>query len=84
MESGLIRSWEEFVVALKIRIELSAYDDPTGAFTKLQQISIVDEYQSQFKVLSNPIPGLTEEFRISSFVSRLKEEVRIMVTMFCI
>jgi len=81
MESGSIRSWEEFVVALKIRFEPSAYDDPAGAFTKLQQISTVDEYQSQFEVLSNRIPGLTEEFRVSSFVSGLKEEVRIMVTM---
>jgi len=83
MESGSIRSWEEFVVALKIRFAPSDYDDPVGAFTKLQQTSTVDEYQyqSQFEVLSNRIPGLTEYFRVSSFVSGLKEEVRIMVTM---
>lgn len=82
MESGSVRSWEEFVVALKVRFAPSAYEDPVGAFTKLQQNSIVDEYQSQFEVLSNRIPGLTEEFRVSSFVSGLKEEVRIMVSMF--
>jgi hypothetical protein len=72
MESGSVRSWEEFVVALKIRFAPSAYDDPAGAFTKLQQTSTVDEYQSQFEVLSNRIPGLSEEFRVSSFVSGLK------------
>lgn len=65
------------MVALKIRCAPSAYDDPMGAFTKLQQTSTVDEYQSQFEVLSNRIPGLTEEFRVSTFVSGLKEEVRI-------
>jgi hypothetical protein len=35
MESGSVRSWEEFVVALKVRFAPSAYDDPVGAFTKL-------------------------------------------------
>jgi hypothetical protein len=81
MESGTVRSWEEFVVALKMRFAPSDYDDPVGAFTKLQQTSTVDEYQSQFEVLSNRIPSLTEDFRVSSFVSGLKEEVRLMVTM---
>jgi len=41
----------------------------------------MDGYQSQYEVLSNRIPGLTEEFRVSNFISGLKEEVRIMVTM---
>jgi len=68
-------------VALKIRFAPSDYNDPVGAFTKLQQTSTVDEYQSQFKVLSNRILGLTEYFRMSSFVSGLKDEVQIMVTM---
>jgi hypothetical protein len=70
MESSSIRSWEEFVVALKIIFAPSTYDDPAEAFTKLQQASTVDEYQSEFEVLSNRIPGLPEE------------EVRIMVSMF--
>lgn len=69
------------MVALKIRFASSAYDDPVGAFTKLQQLSTVDEYQSQFEVLSKRIPGLIEEFQVSSFISGLMEEVQIMVTM---
>jgi len=40
----------------------------------------VEDYQYQFEVLSNKIPGLTEGFKVSSFISGLKEEVRIMVT----
>lgn len=69
------------MVALKIKFAPSAYDDPVEAFTKLQQTSTMDGYQSQYEVLSNRIPGLTEEFRVSNFISGLKEEVRIMVTM---
>jgi hypothetical protein len=41
----------------------------------------VEEYQYQFEVLSNKIPGLTEEFKVSSFISGLNEEMRIMLTM---
>jgi len=81
MESAPVTNWDEFVVALKTRFAPSAYDDPVGAFTKLLQTSTFEEYQYQFEVLSNKIPGLTEEFKVSSFISGLKEEVRIMVTM---
>jgi len=81
IESAPVTNWDEFVVALKTRFAPSAYDDPVGAFTKLLQTSTVEEYQYQFEVLSNKIPGLTEEFKVSSFISGLKEEVRIMVTM---
>jgi hypothetical protein len=81
MESGHTGGWEEFVVALKVRFAPSAYDDPIGAFTKLTQPTTVEEYQSEFEVLSNRISGLTEEFRVHTFLSGLKEEIRIMVTM---
>jgi hypothetical protein len=38
MESGSVRSWEEFVVALKVRFAPSAYEDPVGAFTNCSRI----------------------------------------------
>jgi hypothetical protein len=81
MESAPVANWEEFVVALKTRFAPSTYDDPVGAFTKLLQSSTVEDYQYQFEILSNKIPGMTEAFKVSSFISGLKEEVRIMVTM---
>jgi hypothetical protein len=81
MESGHSGGWEEFVVALKIRFAPSAYDNPIGAFTKLTQTTTVEEYQYEFEVLSNRISGLTEEFRVHTFLSGLKEKIRIMVTM---
>lgn len=79
---GLVGSWDDFTKALKIRFKPSTYEDPIGAFTKLRQTTTVEEYQTEFEVLSNKIKGLTEEFRISTFISGLKDELKIMVTMF--
>jgi hypothetical protein len=41
----------------------------------------VEDYQTQFEILSNKIQGLSEEFKVSTFLSGLREEVRITVTM---
>lgn len=50
MESSPPATWEEFLVALRIRFGPSAYEDPVGAFTKLRQTGSVEEYQSNFEV----------------------------------
>jgi hypothetical protein len=81
MDAGQTRGWEEFVVALKTRFAPSAFNDSVGVFTKLRQTSSVKDYQTQFEILSNRIQGMSEEFKVSTFLSGLKEEVRIMVTM---
>jgi hypothetical protein len=81
MESRHTGGWEGFVVVLKIWFAPSAYDDPVRAFTKLVQTTTVEEYQFEFEVLSNQISSLTEDFYVHTFLSGLKEEVRIMVTM---
>jgi hypothetical protein len=81
MDSGYIGGWEDFVSALKTRFAPSAFDDPVGAFTKLKQSSAVEDNQTQFEILSNKIPSLTEEFKVSTFLSGLNEEIRITVTM---
>ena len=52
-ESGPIRGWKEFVKALKLRFSPSAFDDLVRAFTKLGQTTTIEDYQSQFGVLSN-------------------------------
>lgn len=82
MNSSPLKSWEEFVVALKTHFGPSAYEDPVGVFTKLQQTSTVEDYQSRFEVLSNRIIGLTEEFWINTFISGLREDLRITIFMF--
>jgi hypothetical protein len=67
--------WEEFVFAPL------AFHDPVEAFTKLKQTSTIEDYQIQFEILSNRIQGMSEKFKVIRFLSGLKEEVRIMVTM---
>jgi hypothetical protein len=81
MDSCHIGGWEEFVIVLKVRFAPLTFDDPVGAFTKLKQTSTMEEYQTQFEILSNKVQGMSEEFKVSTFLSGLKEEVRITVTM---
>ncbi|XP_042950388.1 uncharacterized protein LOC122282508 [Carya illinoinensis] len=81
MDSGPIGGWDEFISALKVRFGPSTYEDPVGAFTKLRQTTTVEEYQTEFEMLSNRISGLTEDFRISTFISGLRDDLKIMVTM---
>ncbi|KAF5463169.1 hypothetical protein F2P56_019105 [Juglans regia] len=81
-DSGTLGNWEEFTTVLRVRFGPSIFEDPIGAFTKLRQTSTVEEYQTEFKILSNKIKGLTEEFRISTFISGLRDDLKIMVTMF--
>lgn len=59
------------MTALKVKVGPSTCEDLLGAYNKLRQFETVEEYQSQFEVLSNRIKGLTEEFKISSFNSGL-------------
>jgi hypothetical protein len=81
MDARYAGGWEDFVSALRTRFSPSAFDDPVGAFTKLKQTSNVEDYQTQFEILSNKIQGLSEEFKVSTFLSGLREEVRFVVTM---
>lgn len=49
-----------------------------GAFTKLRQTGSVEEYQTAFEILSNK----NTRVRISTFLSGLRDELRIIVTIF--
>ena len=68
--------------ALRIIFGSSAYEDPMGTFTKWRQTRSVEEYQTAFEILSNKTNRVSEEFRTSTFLSGLKDELRIIVTMF--
>ncbi|KAA8517399.1 hypothetical protein F0562_017692 [Nyssa sinensis] len=57
MESSPVASWEDFLVALRIRFGPSAFEDLEGAFIKLRQTRSVEEYQTTFEILSNKITG---------------------------
>jgi len=74
MDSGYAGGWKDFVSALKTRFAPSAFDDPIGIFTKLKQTSTVEDFQTQFEILSNRIQGLSEEFKVSTFLSGLRKD----------
>lgn len=58
------------------------YDDLVKSLTKLQQSSIVEDYQTRFESLANSTMGLTEPFMVSCFLNGLKEDIRLSVKMF--
>ena len=67
--------------ALLTRFGSSAYEDPMEALTRLQQTSDVVNYKGQFETLSNRIRDLSENHKLSCFLSGLKDEVRLPVKM---
>lgn len=78
-ETGTFRSWDSFTEALQIRFGSSSYDDPMEAITRLRQTSTVSVYKSQFEVLSNRLRGLSESYKLSCFLSGLKDEIRLPI-----
>lgn len=65
-ESGMLMNWNAFVKALLLRFGSSCYDDPMKALTK-----------AKFEVLSNRLRGLLENYKLSYFLSGLKDEIRL-------
>ena len=79
--AGGISSWEGFVRALQTRFGSSPYEDPMEALIRLKQTSTVEDYKSQFEALSNQLRGLAESYKLSCFLSGLREDIRFMVRM---
>ncbi|KAK9988966.1 hypothetical protein SO802_029205 [Lithocarpus litseifolius] len=74
-------SWETFVRAIQVRFGPSLYDDPLETLTKLKQTTTVVAYKSQFEMLSNGIRNLPESHKLSCFLSRLGDEIRLAMRM---
>ena len=74
-------SWEAFVQALQTRFGTTTYDDPMEALTRLKQVTSVVAYKGNFEILSNRIMGLFESYKLSCFLSGLKDEIRLPVRM---
>ncbi|XP_026457854.1 uncharacterized protein LOC113358474 [Papaver somniferum] len=78
--------WEDFLRDICNRFQELGHDGIVGEFNKLHQIGTVLEYQEIFEELKALIlakyPHLTEEYFTSSFISGLKEELRLHVQMF--
>ena len=77
--AGGISSWERFVCDLQTRFGSSPYEDPMEALIRLKQTSIVKEYKSQFEAISNQLRGLAESYKLSCFLTGLREDIQFMV-----
>lgn len=73
--SGLISTWDSFAKACLVRFGPTTYDDPMGSLTQLRQSHFVAVYKAQFEALSNRLRGLTEPYKLSCFLSGLKDEI---------
>lgn len=78
--NDLVNSWDSFVKACLVRFRPTAYDDPMEALTCLRQITTVAAYKAQFEALSNRLRGLSEQYKLSCFLSGLKDEIRLLVS----
>ena len=73
---------DRFFKLLLQRFGPSAFDDFTGALTKLHQTSTMWEYQTEFEKLANHIEGLPDAFYLSYFISGLKDAIHFEVKIF--
>ena len=74
--------WIDFSQLLLQRFGPSAFDDFTGALTKIRQTSTVREYQTKFEKITNHTKGLPNAFYLSCFISGLKDAICSEVKMF--
>ncbi|XP_042983164.1 uncharacterized protein LOC122312586 [Carya illinoinensis] len=81
-EMGAFPDWDSFTRALSMRFGPSVYDDPMASLAKLHQTGSVEDYKTRFENLSNRLKGLPKSVQLSCFLSGLKEEIRVTVTMF--
>ncbi|GJV21370.1 hypothetical protein Tco_1370390 [Tanacetum coccineum] len=71
-QNGFITNWDAFVDSVKNRFDLSKYEDPQGALSKLLQIGTVAQYQCKLEKLMNRVTNISENLLISFYVSGLK------------
>lgn len=80
--SSCLYTWEGFVQALIIKFRTSSYDNPMEILTRLRQNDSVKAYKGQFETLSNRLGSLSENYKLSCFLSGLKDEIKLPVRMF--
>lgn len=78
--------WEDFIIDVCTRFQDLGHDNFIREFNKLDQTTRVLEYQERFEELKALMlaknPSLSEEYFIQSFISGLKEDIRLVVQMF--
>lgn len=77
--SGVLVSWEASEKGLLTRFGPQAYDDPMECLVKLRQVGTVEEYMSQFELLANHLGDLNDAYKLSCYLSGLKDEIRLSI-----
>lgn len=72
-------TWADLTRVVLLRFELTEYDDPSEALTRLRQTTTVAAYHEAFERLSHRVDGLPEAFLISCFIAGLRDDVRLNV-----
>ena len=80
-EIGVFATWEGFVEVLLRKFGNTAYEDPMESLTRLRQTTNVVVHKGKFKALLNRIRGLSDNHKLSCFLSGLKDKVRLPVKM---
>jgi hypothetical protein len=80
--SNNLRSWADFLKAIRVRFGKGSYDDPMETLTKLQQVGLLEDYKSQFEVLANRVHDLPKHHQLSCFLGGFRHEIRFTVFFF--
>ena len=72
-EVGVFTNWDSLVQAINVRFGSTAYDDLMEVLTRLRQSSTVPMYKAEFEAMSNRIKGLSPLYKLSCFLSGLKD-----------
>lgn len=81
-EFGQFVEWDQIVKHPLVRFEPHCYDNPMESLTRLMQMGSVVEYKAIFESLSNRLRGLSDEYKLSCFLSGLREDIRLTIRMF--
>lgn len=74
--NGLLSTWIEFTRALELCFGPSSFENHQQTLFKLQQTSIVSDFQKDFECLCNRVVGLSHQVILDCFVLCLKTEIQ--------
>ncbi|KAI9194751.1 hypothetical protein LWI28_008909 [Acer negundo] len=78
-QEQLYVTWEDFKNGLQTRFGPNQFSDPFGELIQLRQTGTVVEYQTRFEKLLAKVGSLAPNKKVSCFVTRLKDSIRIDV-----
>ena len=76
-------TWKEFQDGLDFLFGVTKFQDFFGDLIKLQQVGLVQDYQTQFEKLLAKVGYLPSNCQVSCFISDLKESIKVDVLAGC-